>query len=137
MTRSSASSHCHRLLPAVVALFIVGCGGSDNQRVSGRVVRKSGEPLVGAGVTARHEETGTSYYGTTDAEGNYELSTVESGAGAPPGTYSVVIMEMTGDRDSIRRPTIAAKYGNPEQSGLTFTVVAGEDTTFDVTVDPP
>lgn len=137
MLRTTNASSCFRVLPAAVLLACAGCSGSANQRVAGRIVRSDGAPLVGATVTARHEETGVSYYGTTDADGRYELSAVESGAGAPPGTYRVVIMEQRGDRDSIHRPTIAAKYSDPALSGLTLTVVAGEDAAFDVTVDPP
>src|SRR5262245_58781654 len=79
----------------LAAVLLTGCGGAATCRVSGRIVRPSGEPLEGANVIARNEDTGSSYYGTTNDDGRYELSTIDSGAGVPPGTYSVVIMEKT------------------------------------------
>jgi hypothetical protein len=118
-------------------ILLAGCGGSDHGRVTGRVVQAKGAPLAGANVIARSDETGKTSHGTTDADGNYELSTTEPGDGTPPGTYKVVITEVRGDPDAIQPPTIADKYSDPAQSGLTFTIAAGEDKTFDVTVDPP
>ncbi len=115
---------------------LAGCGGPAEGRVTGRVIYASGEPLAGASVIARSDETGKTSHGTTDADGNYELSTTKPGDGTPPGTYKAVIMEERGDPDSVRPTTIAAKYGHPDQSGLSFKVVAGEHRTFDVTVDP-
>jgi hypothetical protein len=123
-------------LVAVGGLMAAGCGG-DVGRVSGRVVRTSGEPLAGASVIARCEESGVSCYGTTGADGRFELSTGETGAGVPPGTYHVVILERKASRDAVTRPTIAAKFGDPAQSGLSFTVASGEHATLDVTVAPP
>ena len=119
------------------ALTTLGCGGPAAGRVNGQVVRKGGVPLADANLIARNNETGKSCYATTEADGQYEFSSGEAGAGVPPGTYSVVVLEKQAGRDAIRQPTIAARYGDPAQSGLSFTVAAGEKKTFDVTVDPP
>lgn len=130
-----------RLLAAGVmtawTLVVVGCGGPAVGRVSGQVKRASGEPLADANLIARNDETGKSCYATTGPDGSFELSSGEPGAGVPPGNYSVVVMENKPNRDSVVAPTIAAKYSDPSESGLTFTVTAGESKTFDVSVDPP
>jgi hypothetical protein len=124
-------------LVAAAVLFFAGCGGSEHGRVTGRVVHATGAPLAGANVIARSDETGKTSYGTTDADGRFDLSTVTAGDGVPPGTYRVVITEERGATEGSGAVTIAPKYGNPAQSGLTFSLAAGEDKSFDVTVDPP
>jgi hypothetical protein len=116
---------------------LTGCGGGEQGRVTGQVVRSTGAPLSGVSVIARSDESGKTSYGTTDGEGHFELSTITAGDGVPPGRYRVVIMEPRGATEGTRPVTIAAKYGDPAKSGLSFTLVAGEDKTFDVTVDPP
>jgi hypothetical protein len=47
----------------------------------------------------------------------------------------VIIVEDRGRTDNMRRPSISAKYADPVQSGLTFTVEPGDEKVFDVTVD--
>jgi hypothetical protein len=125
---------------AMVAAALVplaGCGGVDQGRVTGRVVRSTGAPLGGISVIAREDETGKTSHGTTDDDGHFELSTVTAGDGVPPGRYRVVILEPRGATEGASPATIAVKYGDPATSGLTFTVAAGEEKSFDVSVDPP
>jgi hypothetical protein len=113
-----------------------GCGGSSSGRVTGKVTRAAGgAPLVAATIIARCDETGATSRGTTDAAGAYELSTIAPGDGTPPGTYKVVVLEAQGSFDAPAKPTIAAKYGRAEESGLEFTLGAGEAKTFDIAVD--
>jgi hypothetical protein len=126
-----------RLVFVVAALATPGCGGADVARVTGHVKRTAGEPLADASLIARNEATGVSCYATTDAQGKYELTTGEPGAGVPPGSYSVVVMEKKASRDSVSQPTIAAKYGDPAQSGLSFAVEAGDAKSFDISIDSP
>jgi hypothetical protein len=122
---------------AACLLATFGCGGGGRAEVSGRLRLKNGAPLIGASLIARNDATGKSCYGVTDSEGKYELQTSEPGDGVAPGTYSVSIVEARLDRDAISGPTIAAKYSNPSESGLTLSVAAGESKALDVTLDSP
>jgi hypothetical protein len=121
---------------AFAMLFATGCGG-DVAHVSGRVSRADDAPLAGARVVARSDATGKSAEGLTDVDGRYALSTAELAEGMPAGEYKVTILESRGRADNMRPATIASKYGNGDQSGLTFVVVGGESKTFDIVVDPP
>ncbi len=116
--------------------LLAGCGG-DLAFVAGRASRPDGKPVVGANVIARSEVSGKSVSGVTDSDGHYSLALPESGAGVPPGEYKVAVVENRGMSDNMRPATISAKYSNPDQSGLSFTVVAGDDKVFDIVVDPP
>lgn len=136
LLRQLTNARSFGMLAMACSLAAGGCGGTDNGRVSGRVVRKSGEALAGANIIARNNETGQSCYATTAADGRYELSGGESGTGVPAGDYSVVIVEKKASRDAISPPTIADRYSDPAKSGLSFTVAGGEEKSFDVTVEP-
>ncbi|HMO86235.1 MAG TPA: carboxypeptidase-like regulatory domain-containing protein [Lacipirellulaceae bacterium] len=124
-------------LLAIAALAAAGCGGSGNASITGTVTRPDGTPAEGLRVIARSAETGKWGSGVTDHSGKFTLGNAEPGDGLPPGDYAVTIVEDTGGIDQMSRPTIAVRYGNPDQSGLSFSVAAGEKKVFDVTVDPP
>jgi len=119
-----------------VLLVVLGCG-SDRAEVSGRVTRADGSPLVGARVIARSDATGKSANGVTNGDGRYVLSTVEPGDGVPAGDYKASVIEFRGTGDNMRPASIPTKYGNPDESGLTFAVAGGEEKVFDVVVDSP
>jgi hypothetical protein len=123
------------LVPAALVVCSYGCSGANRANVTGKVVRADGVPLVGATVVARSDETGKSARGITNANGSYELSTVEPGDGVVPGEYSVMVIENRGRPDNMKPPTISDKFADPSRSGLTFSVQAGEDKVFDITVD--
>jgi hypothetical protein len=118
---------------AVTAL--AGCSGSDRGGVVGTVTLSDGAPLVGARVTARSDLTGKWATGITDDTGRFELGTVESGDGIPPGEYYVKINEDRGSWDNPRPRTIAAKYEDPKQSGLKVAVEAGQQAVLDVKLE--
>lgn len=127
-------------LVAGVALTLIGnhgCGSSDRATVTGKLVRSDGSPLVGARVIATSAETGKSAYGTTNEDGEFTLGVVQEGDGVPPGDYKVIIIEDLGDPDNRSRPTIAAKYRNPETSGLALSVEVGQSAELNPTLDPP
>ena len=126
-----------RCLSFGALLLALGCGGGDRGEVSGRVTRPDGSPLVGARVIARVDATGKSANGLTDSNGSYVLSMVEPGDGVPAGDYKASIIEYRGMGDNMRPASISLKYGNPDESGLTFAISGGEEKVFDVVVDPP
>jgi hypothetical protein len=119
----------------LLAALLSGCGGDGRVEVSGRVVRADGSPLSGARVIARSEATGKSASDSTNAEGQYKLGGEIPGDGVLPGEYAVIVIEDRGQTDGMRPASIAAKYADPAQSGLAFSVAPGESKTFDITVD--
>jgi hypothetical protein len=124
-------------LIASLLIAVVGCGDGNKARVTGKVLRKDGSPLVGARVIARSKGTGTSATSITDDQGEYELGTNELGDAIPPGDYDVLVVEFRGDPDYPNPPTISTKYAQALVSGLKLSVQAGETKEFDMTLDPP
>lgn len=120
-------------LLCALAAVLCGCGG-DRAEVTGQLVRASGEPIVGAQVVAR-AATGESVVGTTDAQGRYRLDALGEEKDVPPGDYEVIILEDRGHGDEMRPATLPPRYGNPSQSGLSFTVGPGENKLYDITIE--
>ncbi|MEX1224712.1 MAG: hypothetical protein WEA31_09215, partial [Pirellulales bacterium] len=102
-----------------------GCGGSDQPRAyhaTGEVVYQ-GQPVEGAQVmfmpAAARQATAT-----TDADGNFVLSTYKTGDGAVAGEHEVTVAKMVkadpNDTSSYpeMRAAIPVKYNNPRTSGL-------------------
>jgi hypothetical protein len=127
----SVSSFGFALLLVPVFLGFSGCGRPDSGSISGTLKRKDGSPLARARVVAHSKDTGKTAYGTTDSSGYFEIND-----GLGPGDYHVNILEDRGDPDSRRAATIAAKYRDPTQSGLSINVQAGDDAELSVTLDP-
>ncbi|MBM80742.1 MAG: hypothetical protein CMJ78_09130 [Planctomycetaceae bacterium] len=88
-----------------VSLF-VGCGGGSDRmatvKVSGKVTF-NGQPLEGAQVQFLSDgegvNRGPAARGTTNAQGEYTLSTYEPGDGAVPGKKKVTITKTEGGAD--------------------------------------
>lgn len=81
----------------VTAVVLAGCGGSDFPKtysVSGTVVQ-NGKPVDGALVTFLSTEGGKSAVGSTNADGEFTLSTFGPGDGALPGAYKVTVTKGT------------------------------------------
>jgi hypothetical protein len=83
-------------------------------------------PDTNKGNTTPHEP-----HGEIDGEGNYTLFTTDR-AGAPPGWYRVSVISQTStatEQNPYAAPisNIAAKYGDPNTSGLAVEVKAGAD----------
>jgi hypothetical protein len=82
------------LLLLVCAALVWGCGGSDRPDtvpVSGKVTYQ-GNPVQGAQVVFRAKEGGArNASGMTDPQGEYELTTFDTGDGAALGTHVVTI----------------------------------------------
>src|SRR5262245_39083868 len=115
-------------------LLLTGCGSSGPARVRG-VVKLDGEPVAGAAVTFVAQDPGGRHaYGSTNENGEFELSTTKPGDGVLPGKYKVVIQppgEGGGstpfdDTDkppakpkALSGPRIPVKYTVPAQTPLT------------------
>ncbi len=92
----------------LAALAIMGCNQSgsslDTVPVSG-VVTLDGTPVEGAVVTfSPTSTTGTAASGKTDATGRYELTTLNPGDGALPGSYNVIVSKTEGGTSSAIKP---------------------------------
>ena len=141
--RESAVMQYSSILMGLTSSLLVaslGCGGQDNGRievfpVTGKVLVK-GQPAEGASVIfysqspAPEGKTMPVPAGTTDANGDYQLTSYESGDGAPAGEYKVAIIwyepppanavGVVEQRDRLR-----GRYASPETSKLTARVEQG------------
>ena len=85
---------------AVLALMVCGCGGQKFVPVKG-VVNLDGQPLARATVVfIALDPDGRDANGFTDAEGKFELSTVNPRDGALAGEYKIVIQPSSAARSS-------------------------------------
>jgi 5-hydroxyisourate hydrolase-like protein (transthyretin family) len=107
--------------------LLAACGGCGNKyhtlAVGGKVVFADGTPAAGVQVTFECQQPAVSATAVSDEQGNFRLGTLNEGDGAPAGKYRVALVE--GESDDVDHPPprrIHSKYGNPETSGLEFTV---------------
>ena len=143
-----------RLLPLRWACLLlattVGCGDSDSDAnvpvhtVRGEVF-SHGKPLAGALVTLKPAVELADVplpIGRTDADGKFRVHTYVGGDGAPAGTYKIGVKHAPPapenrnflqkiDAKAAVKPTLswsaAARYADPESSGLTFEVKPGDN----------
>lgn len=128
----------------LVLLTVASCGKSGTPptaKVTGTVTYQ-GQPLEGVSV-AFIPESGRPASGKTDTQGNFTLSTFDSGDGAVLGMHKVVVGETvdppkrgTSEAKNWKppKPRVPLKYSDPKTSGLTATVdESGENHfTFDL-----
>jgi len=131
------------LLLALTFTFLtatLGCGGQDSDRVevfpvSGKVL-VNGQPAEGASVIFYSQSPDSEGKkmpvpgGTTDANGDFQLTSYESGDGAPAGEYKVAVVwyeppspNATGVSEQPDR--LRGRYANPQTSKLTARVEQG------------
>jgi hypothetical protein len=131
-----------RLLPILlgVGLFFPGCGDGKIARypVKGKIT-VDGQPVAGAlvifcPVEGPPELMRERPYGRTDAAGVYELRTLEPGDGAPAANYNVMVRWLgsesetrSDDRNQVAGDRLRGKYTDPATSGLSYTVVEGDN----------
>lgn len=149
-----------RRLGAVAALLVLsagvgGCGNSDHPDVAPvyGLVTYQGDPVKGATVTFRPKEGGKPATAVTDEQGRYRLSTFGDQDGAIIGEHSATVllfesqeadsapmsMEEAAEATKQGKPAAAkaaksklpARYSRPDSSGLTYSVVSG-DNEFDI-----
>lgn len=124
-----------RFLPVAVLTFaILGCGpaGPKTARVSGTITLE-GKPLPKVGVTFLPTKKGPIATGNTDENGQFTLTTVRKGDGAPIGSHKVTIGAA---EEGQKLPNIAERYGNPHTTNLIADVKAGEKNTFTFDLKP-
>lgn len=143
-------------------LLFVGCSGSNRPTVvpvSGKITFQ-GEPVEGAQIAFHPTAEGAvrSAVGETDANGEFTLTTFDTGDGATPGEHVVTIfkappapsvefdMDDPGDEydrmmneattrtaaSDAEKSTVPAKYAGKETSPEKRTVVEGEDNVFNI-----
>jgi hypothetical protein len=118
---------------ALLAAFLVGCGGDGPYPVEGKVVWADGTPateLEGALVVFDLPEKQTNAKGNVRADGTFRLTTKADGDGALAGEYKVVIVEsrppLGGPDATMMAPGhMDVKYSDPSTSDLTATVKPG------------
>lgn len=134
------------LYPSLLVLLAllagaVGCGGTDRADTApaSGVVLQNGNPLAQASVTLVPKEGGRSANGLTDENGRFVLTTYEPGDGAVPGEHQVAIIVADADVPEVipddydyatagqSSVSIPPKYSDPNDSGLTATIKAGEE----------
>lgn len=139
-------------IAALVLLALIGCGGGNKVgTVSGKVTYK-GEALRG-GTLAFVPKNAGGVVATIDPEGNYTVTNVPVGeakitvqtfpaTGGPPAMKGKAPPKMPQAPADQKMPDlydfagkakkghmkIPEKYGDPEKSGLTYTVSAGSQT---------
>jgi len=86
-------------LVSLLLVAFAGCPGGDSGvgtvPVTGTVTL-DGSAVDGASVAFAPKSGGKAAAGLTDASGRFELTTVEAGDGAVPGSYSVTITKVSG-----------------------------------------
>ena len=139
----------------LTVLSLIGCGGETVKRpplgkVHGIVTYK-GKPISGAVVSFIKDKAPRVATGTTDANGNYKLTTFDTNDGAFVGTHKVTVtkpvvnqlgkdtasltpedlLKLTaeGKLELVQQKTseIPAKYGDVQTTPLTFTIEAGQN----------
>ncbi|QDT93183.1 carboxypeptidase-like regulatory domain-containing protein [Gimesia algae] len=146
------TGRCSALALFFPLFFLQGCGGTEEKlpqrtAVSG-IVTFDGEPVEGASITFRPvEESGQTANGRTNDEGQFQMGTFEGTDGVVAGDYIVMISKIKSksiakvlpeddpnyDPDPQPEPPpenlLPEKYSQAETSGLTVTVLKGEEIT--------
>jgi hypothetical protein len=124
----------------LVALALAGCGASRNTSPAKGQVKVGGNPAANLTVTF-YPEKGRPATGTTDAQGNFVLSTFCANDGAVVGPHKVAVTKndstgtppmpgMAGAETAAPPPPFDPKYQNPQSSGLTAVVEKGGKNDF-------
>ena len=130
---------CSFCFSIVFVVLFVGCGGSGNVPLSGKVTfSDDGSPLAMGTVVFLKD--GHIARGRIEQDGTYAVSFGEK-SGLPPGTYQVYVAsaekvtEVPPDSGNYNyEPQIDKKYESPETSELTLEVNAATKT-YDIQVD--
>jgi hypothetical protein len=119
---------------ALVCLLLSSCNSTSVELhpVRGKVLL-DGQPIGGAKVilqpAGQFDPTATNPFGTTAADGSFELSTYPQGEGVPAGEYVALLMWIPADAaeraDGFVPNKLPAKYANRDTSPFRVTVKAG------------
>jgi hypothetical protein len=102
----------------------IGCGKKELGAVRGTVTFK-GEKVHEGMLIFKNQDTGTSYTGQLDSEGNYTM-VVPEGAGIPVGRYKVTVLPpfSASAADPKKYANIPQRYRDQKTSDLEIEVVA-------------
>jgi hypothetical protein len=112
--------------------LIAGCGGAHESSVSGTVYLDD-KPLNTGLVTFFPTQGGAAVYSRIGPNGAYELKTGDT-SGLKPGQYKVTVVAteiptvVPGTTPPIGKLITPHKYGQLDQTDLTFTVGPGDNT---------
>ena len=116
------------------SLFVcLGCqqGPDYTGKVHGTVTL-DGKPLSSGNVISTPTAEGRGATGAIQSDGTFVLKTIGQEDGVAPGAHRLVVLaleesdEANTNPEADRRPLIPARYSDPNRSGLTLDVVAGE-----------
>jgi hypothetical protein len=138
----------------LLLIAAAGCGGGKGPVPVRGIVKLDGKPLAGASVQfIAQDEGGRDSTGSTDADGVFRLSTFQSGDGALPGKYKVVVQlpaatqggapaatpteaqqgSAPGQQEAKAPPTIIPpRYSQPDQTTLEQVVPPSGEIVFDL-----
>jgi hypothetical protein len=118
----------------MISITLLTAGCSRQVPLGGRITfEDNGEPLTEG--TIAFVSGNNQARSEIDKDGKYTLGFREEGDGLPKGEYKVYIQAVHIEiQTGTETPLIAAKYANPDTSGLTFTV-DGTTKTFDIKVE--
>lgn len=123
------------LLGLTVAFACVGCGGEDWQAATyparGKITI-NGEPPAGAVVelhsTGEQPDMRNSRpWAVVQEDGSFSLSTYETGDGAPPGDYKVVVRWPPDVTQPSLVDRLSGAYSSSERSRWTVSITEGEN----------
>jgi hypothetical protein len=119
---------------SVVLITVTGCG-NDHVSCSGTVTYSSGEPVSGGMIffsTPQFNYTGNI------KDGTFELGGLKEKDGLPPGKYNVhLIGSKPSEGTDQDVPLFAAKYNNPETSGIVIEITAEKKQQIEIVVEKP
>lgn len=129
-----------------LTLIATGCGGSNPKtiKVAGKVSYNGG-PVTQGSITFQPTKTAEGALsrparGDIGSDGTYELSTFETGDGAIPGDYLVLVVTATGGptpEEPKAKETWATpeRFGSPIESPLEATVPADHSGVLELNFD--
>ena len=118
-----------------ITVAIPGCGKGEHRvttyKASGQLLAADGKAVASA-LIVLHPVDGTSKApkprATTDGEGRFQLTTYDTGDGAPDGEFIVTVEQWFRD-DPNEAPTnhLPPALGKPDSSGIRITIAKSEN----------
>lgn len=109
----------------ILVIAAAGCGTKNIYPVSGQIVDKNGNPVIGlkdGSVEFESLDHKASANGRIDEKGNFRLSTEAPGDGAVFGKHRVQIMRPRGSPETPTPPVVDLKYEDQKTTDLFVTI---------------